>query len=78
MPHPGQFVTITITSGSVRVKTVARAMDAGTFGQTIRVKNEATKDIYEVTLTGPQTAEMVSTRYTPGAADLAAASVGGN
>jgi hypothetical protein len=33
-------------------------MESGTFGQTIRVKNEATKDVYEVVLTGPQTGEM--------------------
>ena len=79
LARPGQFVTVTIRSGSVQIKTVARAMDTGTFGQTIRVKNEATKDIYEVTLTGPQTAEMTPVRMTaPGNADLAAASIGGN
>ena len=79
LARPGQFVTITITSGSVRIKTVARAMDTGTFGQTIRVKNEATKDIYEVTLTGPQMAEMTPARMsTAGGADLAAAMSGGN
>ena len=50
----GQFVTITLERGGVRVKTVARAMEGGSFGQTVRVKNEATRDIYEVVLTGPQ------------------------
>lgn len=58
LARPGQFVTVTVVSGNVKVKTVARAMEAGTFGQTIRAKNEATKDVYEVVLTGPQTAEM--------------------
>jgi len=58
LARPGQFVTITLTTANVKVKTVARAMEAGSFGQTIRVKNEATKEIYEVILTGPQTAEM--------------------
>jgi flagella basal body P-ring formation protein FlgA len=58
LARPGQFVTITLTQGNVQVKTVARAMDTGTYGQSIRVKNEATKDVYEVILTGPQTAEM--------------------
>ena len=51
---PGQFVTITLDRGGIRVKTVARAMEGGSYGQTVRVKNEATKDIYEVVLTGPQ------------------------
>jgi flagella basal body P-ring formation protein FlgA len=51
---PGQFVTVSLERGGVRVKTVARAMEGGSFGQTVRVKNEATKDVYEVVLTGPQ------------------------
>ncbi|MDQ3441569.1 MAG: flagellar basal body P-ring formation chaperone FlgA [Planctomycetota bacterium] len=58
LARPGQFVTITLTTANVKVKTVARAMESGSYGQTIRVKNEATKEIYEVILTGPQTAEM--------------------
>lgn len=58
LARSGQFVTITLTTANVKVKTVARAMESGSYGQTIRVKNEATKEIYEVILTGPQTAEM--------------------
>lgn len=58
LARTGQFVTVTLTTANVRVKTVARAMESGSYGQTIRVKNEATKEIYEVILTGPQTAEM--------------------
>ena len=54
----GQLVTITAAQGSVPIKTVARAMEPGTFGQTVRVRNEATRDIYEVTLTGPQEGRM--------------------
>jgi flagella basal body P-ring formation protein FlgA len=50
----GQFITITLNQGGIRVKTVGRAMEGGTFGQTIKVKNEATNDIYEIVLTGPQ------------------------
>ena len=30
----------------------------GSFGQSIKVKNEATKEMFEVTLTGPQAATM--------------------
>lgn len=54
----GQFVTVTLARGGVKVKTVARAMEGGSFGQTVRLKNEATKDIYEAVLTGPQEATL--------------------
>ena len=58
MVRSGEFVTVTLTQGSVQIKTVARAMESGAFGQSIRVKNEATRDIYQVTMSGPQTATM--------------------
>jgi flagella basal body P-ring formation protein FlgA len=54
----GQYVTVTLNQGAVNIKTVAKAMEGGSFGQSIRVKNESTKDVFEVTLTGPQTATM--------------------
>jgi flagellar basal body P-ring formation protein FlgA len=54
----GQFVTITLDQGTVKIRTVARALEAGSFGQTIRVKNESTKDVYQVVITGPQAATM--------------------
>jgi flagella basal body P-ring formation protein FlgA len=54
LAKPGQFVTVTMVSGNIRIKTVGRAMEAGTYGQTIKVKNEATDAIYEVVLTAPQ------------------------
>lgn len=52
--EPGQVVMITLEQEGVKVQTVARALEGGSFGQSVRVKNEATRDIYEVTLTGPQ------------------------
>jgi flagella basal body P-ring formation protein FlgA len=55
---PGQLVTITLSVGSVRVKTVGRAMEGGSYGQAIKVRNESTKDIFEVVLTGPQQGTM--------------------
>jgi hypothetical protein len=33
-------------------------MEGGSYGQTIRVKNEATREVFQVVLTGPQTATM--------------------
>lgn len=56
--RPGQFVTIEHATGAVRVKIVARAIDGGTFGQSIRVKNETTREIMRVTVTGPQEASI--------------------
>jgi len=54
----GQLVTITYTQGSVSLRSVARATQGGSFGQSIQVKNETTGAIFEVILTGPQTATM--------------------
>lgn len=70
--RPGQFVTVVYRQGSVELKTVARALDGGSLGQTVRVKNEATRDIFEVVLTGPQTASMTSTAQpaAPGSAAI--------
>jgi flagella basal body P-ring formation protein FlgA len=51
-------VTVNVNQGAVRIKTAGKAMEAGSFGQTIRVKNEATGDVYEVVLTGPQEATL--------------------
>jgi flagella basal body P-ring formation protein FlgA len=50
----GQLVSVTLGQGGIRIKTVARAAESGTFGQTIKVKNETTRDVYDVRITGPQ------------------------
>ena len=41
-------------SGNVRIKTVARARESGSYGQTVKVQNEATQEMYAVLVTGPQ------------------------
>lgn len=56
--RPGQLVTILSRRGVVEVKSVARAMQAGTAGQSIRVKNETTGELFSVTMTGKQTAAL--------------------
>jgi flagella basal body P-ring formation protein FlgA len=58
LARAGQFVTVMLSRGGVSIKTVGRAMGEGSFGETIKVKNEATKDVYEVVLTGPQEGTM--------------------
>lgn len=54
----GQVVSILITQGTIRAKTVAIATEQGIMGQTIRVKNEATNNVFDVVVTGPQTAKL--------------------
>ena len=56
--RPGQYVTITMSNGTVQIKTVAKALERGCFGQTVRVRNETTKEFFEVVMTGPQTARI--------------------
>lgn len=50
----GQLVTVNSTVGNFRIRTVARAMEGGAFGESIHVRNETTRDVYAITLTGPQ------------------------
>jgi flagella basal body P-ring formation protein FlgA len=54
----GQLVTVILSRGQVQVKTAGRAMENGTFGQTIRVRNEQTRDVYEAVVSGPQTTRL--------------------
>ena len=58
LARTGQFITVLLNRGGVSIKTVARAMEEGSYGQTIKVKNEATKDVFEIVLTGPQEGTM--------------------
>jgi flagella basal body P-ring formation protein FlgA len=55
---PGQLVTVTVTAGTVQIKTVGRAMEEGAYGQAVKVRNETTRDILEVVMTGPQQGTM--------------------
>jgi flagella basal body P-ring formation protein FlgA len=53
--RPGQLVTVTIIRGTIRVTAVAKAMEGGSFGQTIRARNDIDPSrIFEVMMTGPQ------------------------
>jgi flagella basal body P-ring formation protein FlgA len=54
----GQYVTIESQSGGIRLKIVGKALDPGTLGQTVRVRNEATREVIQATVTGPQTASL--------------------
>jgi flagella basal body P-ring formation protein FlgA len=54
----GQLVSVTLTQGAIQAKSVARATEQGTIGQTIRVKNEVTGNVFDVVVTGPQSAKL--------------------
>ena len=56
----GQLVSVVLTHGAIQAKSVARAMEQGTFGQSIRVKNEVTGNVFDVIITGPQAARLAS------------------
>jgi flagella basal body P-ring formation protein FlgA len=67
----GQYVTVSLRQGAVQIKSVAKALESGSHGQTIRVRNEATKEIFQVMLTGPQTATMNLNATAPDRTDIA-------
>lgn len=52
----GQLVTVLMRRGGVEVKSVATALQNGAGGDSIKVKNETTNQVFQVTLTGHQTA----------------------
>jgi flagella basal body P-ring formation protein FlgA len=58
MVRAGQLVSVTLRQGSVEIRTVARAAEAGCYGQTIRLQNETTRDSFEAIVTGPQAASI--------------------
>jgi len=58
--RPGQMVTIQLTQGGISAKAVAKATEQGSLGQTVRVRNEATGNLFDVVVTGPQMAKMAA------------------
>ena len=59
LARPGELVTVIVEQGNVQIRTAARAMESGCYGQTIRARNEATNDVYYIILTAPQMGKMV-------------------
>jgi flagella basal body P-ring formation protein FlgA len=55
LARTGQLITVNVIHGRVRLTAVAKAIDNGSFGQTIRVRSDIDPlQIFDVTLTGPQ------------------------
>jgi flagella basal body P-ring formation protein FlgA len=66
--RPGQLVTISLQQGTVRITAVGVAMEQGTLGQTIKVRNETTREIFDATVTGQQEARLGGAKPNPGVA----------
>jgi flagella basal body P-ring formation protein FlgA len=58
MVKRGQLVSIVLTQGAFQVRSVARALDDGFYGQPIKVKSQETNQEFSVTVTGPQEARL--------------------
>ncbi|MGA2229764.1 MAG: flagellar basal body P-ring formation chaperone FlgA [Tepidisphaeraceae bacterium] len=55
LARPGQLITINVVHGSFRITAVAKAIEGGSMGQTIRARSDVDPtQQFEVTLTGPQ------------------------
>lgn len=61
----GDLLTVTLEQGNVQVTTVARAMEGGSYGQTVRAKQEGSGATLDVTLTGPKAGRMTPIAPTP-------------
>ena len=51
----GQYVSVTLVQNGLELRTLARALDDGGYGQTVKVKNDTTGEILHAIVTGPQT-----------------------
>jgi flagella basal body P-ring formation protein FlgA len=61
----GDLLTVTLEQGNVQITTVARAMEGGSYGQTVRAKQEGSGAVLDVTLTGPKAGRMTPMTPTP-------------
>lgn len=53
----GEMMTVWSEVGGVRIKSVAKALQTGSHGETVEVRNEASQQTFLVQVTGPQTGE---------------------
>ena len=54
----GELISLWSRFGGVAVQTTGKAMDEGSFGDTIRARTEPNREILHVVITGPKTAEI--------------------
>jgi flagella basal body P-ring formation protein FlgA len=48
-----QPVLVTVSSGAIEVNLTATAMQSGSLGQTVRLKNDVTREVFQARITGP-------------------------
>lgn len=63
----GQLVTVYHRQSGIMIKTVGKALEGGSYGDVIPVKNESSRRSFDAMITGPQTVEVRAPG--PGAAD---------
>ena len=59
MVAKGDFINISLEIGGLNVATVARAMQGGAKGDVISARNEATRDVYRVVVTGVSAGDVI-------------------
>jgi flagella basal body P-ring formation protein FlgA len=64
----GDIVTVWVRQGGLVIKSAAKALHPGTYGEVIDVKDESSGQTYSVKVTGPDTAEMNSSPPADGTA----------
>jgi flagella basal body P-ring formation protein FlgA len=52
----GQLITVRCFTDGLVIRTVARAMDEGSKNDTIKVRNESSRETFTCTVTGPRRA----------------------
>ena len=50
----GQYVSLALVSNGVELRTLARALDDGGYGQSVKLRNDTTGEILHAVVTGPQ------------------------
>lgn len=52
------LVTVTVRRGGLTIRSSAKAMNAASYGERVVLRNEASKETFTATVTGPKTAEV--------------------
>jgi flagella basal body P-ring formation protein FlgA len=56
--HQGDLVTVWSDAGGLKIKTAGKAMENGIYGETIQVRNESSRQVFQATVAGPQVVRM--------------------
>jgi flagella basal body P-ring formation protein FlgA len=72
------LVSVTMRRGAVTIKGVAKALSSAGYGQSVELRNEASKQSFLAVVTGPKTAEMAQPRPVQAETSDSLALAGGN